>query len=578
MLFGRVKYHTLLAFVLLAVTPSFGVVFFENPKDLPQDVEYDFIVAGGGNAGGVVAGRLAENPHWNVLVIEAGPSNQDVPATRTPGLILEVVGTRVDWNYTVVPQSGINGRTTTYSRGKLLGGCSSHNGMGYTRGAKDDWDKWAENVGDESLSWENMLPLMFKSEHLVADSQHRPQQGRLIPSLHGHDGNVFVSAGYTDHPMNEMLLQVTKELEDEFPFVEDVNDGKPVGIAWAQFSIDSNAERSSSATAYVGTSHDNLHVLLNTYVTRVVPVDNGTDFRGVEFATDAQSERKQLIAEKEIIVSGGVIGSPQILLNSGIGRREDLEAVGIKTLVDNPSVGKNFSDQVYTVAIFNTTLPLTDYDLDTALAEWSANRTGPLAFPGPLENQIAFVRLPDTAPPFSEQGFKDPSPGPTAPHIEIYTAQVTKNVPEWNGQAIVPPDLNLSTLQMAVTNLHPVSRGSVTLNSSNPFQYPTIDVGLLTSQVDVSILREGLKSARRLFSAPVFTSSVFNSLFPAGNITTDEDLDAFVRDTAGPYLHGCCSNMMSPRGAKWGVVDPDFRVKGTKGLRVVDASVFVGGF
>ena len=124
--------------------------------------------------------------------------------------------------------------------------------------------------------------------------------------------------------------------------------------------MDSHAERSSSATAYVETSKDNLHVLLNTYVTRVLPIGSDRDFRGVEFATDGQSARKKLVARKEVIIAGGSIGSPQILLNSGIGNRTELEAIGIKTLVDNPSVGKNFSDQQYCLGLFNTTLPATE--------------------------------------------------------------------------------------------------------------------------------------------------------------------------------------------------------------------------
>jgi choline dehydrogenase len=130
---------------------------------------------------------------------------------------------------------------------------------------------------------------------------------------------------------------------------------------WNLYSIDHNARRTSSATAYVETSGDNLHVLLNTYVTRVTPVgDNSTDFRGVEFAANAQSNRTTIVAKKEVIVSGGVFGSPQILMNSGIGDSQELETVGVKTLVDNPSVGKNLTDQVYTIATFNTSLPSTE--------------------------------------------------------------------------------------------------------------------------------------------------------------------------------------------------------------------------
>ncbi|KXN84005.1 Glucose dehydrogenase [FAD, quinone] [Leucoagaricus sp. SymC.cos] len=566
--------QSLVLFTLLAIRAStvLGTVFFQNLDDLPQQVDYDFIVAGGGTAGGVVASRLAENPHWKVLVIEAGISNRDVFATIPPGLITELTHTRVDWNYTIVPQPGTGGRTASYTRAKMLGGCSSHNGMVYTRGARADWDGWANVTGDEGLNWDNMLPLFFKAERLVKDSENQTQVGHLDPKEHGHNGSVFVTAPFTVHPINDMMLQATKELPEEFPFVLDFNAGRPIGVAWNQFTIDSHAQRSSSATAYIEISHDNLHVLLNTYVTRVLPVGNGTDFRAIEVATDAQSERRQLTAKKEVVVSGGIVGSPQILMNSGIGKREELGALGIETLVNNPSVGKNLTDQVYAIMLFNTTLPNTE---DTALTEWNATRTGPLTLPGHLKNQVLGVRLPDNATLFSQDGFKDPSPGPTAPHLEMYHSQISNKTPATIGGAVpLPPEVgNMTTLQIAVINVHPASRGSITLNSSDPFAYPNFDIGLLLEDVDVAILRESIRSAQRLYEAPVFKDSVFGSVYPPSNFTSDEDLDTFIRGAAGPYGHGCCSAQMSPRGASWGVVDPDFRVKGTTGLRVVDASV-----
>ncbi|KXN87043.1 Choline dehydrogenase, mitochondrial [Leucoagaricus sp. SymC.cos] len=568
------RYQALLTFTLIWVQAVLGAVFFQSSDELPPNIEYDFIVAGGGTGGGVVAARLAENPDWKILVIEAGRSNEGVFATKPPGLSSELIGTEVDWNYTTTSQSGINGRSTTYGRAKMLGGCSSHNGMAYTKGARDDWDRWARITENEGLSWDKMAPLFLKAENLVADSENQSENGHLDPALHGHDGNLFITAPYIDHPFNEMWLQATKELPDEFPFSLDQNNGRPIGISWVQRTIDGHAERSSSATAYIEPSGSNLHVLLNTYITRVLPVGNGTNFRGVEFAADALSTRKQLFARKEVIVSGGVIGTPQILMNSGIGKRDELEALGLDVLVDNPSVGKNFSDQVYTVIFFNTTIENTDFDLEEALAEWNATRTGPLIISGHLNDLISWVRLPDDASPFSHSGFDDPSPGPTAPHIEINPSQISVQTPDTHGEVPLPPDTgNITKLQLALINLHPVSRGSITLNSSDPFAYPNIDVGLLSEEVDLAILREGIRSARRLFSAPVFHDSVFGSVYPPGNFTSDEDLNTFIRGVAGPYLHGGCSASMSPRGAPWGVVDPDFRVKATTGLRIVDASV-----
>ncbi|KXN88619.1 Choline dehydrogenase, mitochondrial [Leucoagaricus sp. SymC.cos] len=567
MLLETIRRPRSIAFVLLCTQAVLGAIFFQGPDDLPKNVKYDFIVAGGGTGGGVVAGRLAESKDWKVLVIEAGPSDSELFAARVPGLRAQLKGTNVDWNYTSTRQPALNGRATSYWRGRMLGGCSSHNTMVYTRGSSGDWDLRAKVVDDDGLSWNRMLPLLKKAEKLVKDSEHQREGNHIDPSVLGHDGPLSVTAPYSGHPMNDKFLQATSELSDVFPFVQDMNAGRPIGISWTQSTIDSEGQRSSSSTAYIDPSGDNLHVLLNTYVTRVLPAGEGTDFRGIEFASDAQSPRRQLVANKEVIVAGGVIGTPQILLNSGIGNREELEALGIKTLVNNPSVGKNFTDQPSSTVMFSTTIQNTDIDMDSALAEWNATRTGPMSRAGEI-NMIGWLRLPDDSPAFGQDGFTDPSPSKNSPHIEMFFKTISTQ-----GVTLPPGSPNITALQFSHTNLHPVSRGSVTLNSSDPFAQPNIDLGLLTEEVDLAILREGIRNARKLFSAPVFANSVFGTVSPASNITSDEDLNAYLRAAVVPIMHGASTAMMSPRGANWGVVDPNFRVKRTQGLRVIDASV-----
>ncbi|KXN87048.1 Choline dehydrogenase, mitochondrial [Leucoagaricus sp. SymC.cos] len=535
---------------------ALSAVILRTPEGLNADAQYDFIIAGGGTGGAVVAARLAENPNVKVLVIEAGPSNEDIFETRPPGLDNELPRTRVDWNFTLTPQTGLNNRSTAYTRGRMLGGCSSHNGMVCTRCSQDDWNLWANITGDESLAWDNILPFMFKAEVLTSDSENQPEQGHIDPTIHGRNGRVSTSAAYSVHPFNDMLIETTKELTKEFPFKLDMNDGSPIGIAWNQFTIDHNAERSSSATAYLAKAGNNVDILVNTYVTRVLPVGDGTDFRTVEFAADAQSPKRQLTAKKEVVVAGGIIGTPQILLSSGIGKREELEAIGIPTLLDNPSVGKNLTDQVSALMLMNTTIQNTDFDRDTALAQWNETPTGPLVLPNHL-NHIIYVRLPDDAAPFIQEGFADPTAGKNSPHIEFVFSQISAHSPA------------------TVVDVPPTpSGGSVTLKTTDAFAHPVIDFGLLSEDVDTAILREAIRTARKMYSAPVFKNSVFESLLPAANVTNDEDLDAYLRTVASPFLHGIGSAAMSPRGASWGVVDPDFRVKGAYGLRIVDASIF----
>jgi len=240
--------------------------------------------------------------------------------------------------------------------------------------------------------------------------------------------------------------------------------------------------------------------------------------------------------------------------------------------VDNPSVGKNLTDQVSALMMFQTTIQDTDYDRDAALAQWNETRTGPLVLPGHL-NHIIYVRLPDDAAPFSELGFTDPTGGDNSPHIEFVFSQISSQPPATATDVPLPPSGGV-TIQILAVNLHPISRGSVVLNSTDPFEHPAISFGMLSEGVDIAIMREAMKSARRMYSAPVFKDSVFGTVLPAANVTTDDELDAYIRSVASPFLHGVGSAAMSGCDASWGVVDPDFRVKGTSGLRVVDASVF----
>nr|V5NC32.1 RecName: Full=Pyranose dehydrogenase; Short=PDH; AltName: Full=Pyranose:quinone oxidoreductase 1; Flags: Precursor [Agaricus xanthodermus]AHA85314.1 pyranose dehydrogenase [Agaricus xanthodermus] len=560
----------LVSFALLGLQIANGAITYQHPDDLPSNVNYDFIVAGGGTAGLVVASRLSENSDWNILVIEAGPSNKDTPETRVPGLADSLPGSRTDWNYTTIPQDALGGRSLNYSRAKVLGGCSTHNGMVYTRGSEDDWNYWAEVTGDQALSWDSVLPIMKKAEKFSQDFSDQSVDGHIDPAVHGRDGLLSVVASYTNVSFNDLLLQTTKELSDEFPFKLDLNDGKPHELAWTQYTIDHNAERSSSATSYLETTGDNVHVLVNTHVTRIVSAGNGTNFRSVEFAVDSNSPKKVLQAKKELILSAGVIASPQVLMNSGIGGREELQAIGVDTLIDNPSVGKNLSDQAATLLMFDTTLPNTDYDVAAALTEWDKSRSGPMAH-GARLNHLTWVRLPD-----DKLNGSDPSSGKDSPHIEFQFRQISHQLPPADvpNQVQLPdPDSIGVVLQFSVVNLYSISPGSVILNDNDPFANPMIDLNMFGDQKDIAILREGVRSARRMFSSPAFKDVINGTVYPPADVTSDEDLDAFLRTSAESYWHGVGTLSMSPQNASWGVVNPDFRVKGTSGLRVVDASV-----
>ncbi|KAG6836451.1 hypothetical protein H0H93_007883 [Arthromyces matolae] len=352
--------------LLLTAISSFGVVY--DNFDSLSTIDYDFIVVGGGTAGNVIANRLTENPTWKVLVIEAGPSNKNVLQTIVPLLQPTLIGSRYDWKYTTIPQTALGGKVLEYTRGRILGGSSSisafhsllivrwaemklnKDGMYYTRGSSSDFNRYAQVTGDPAWSWENLQPYIKKNERWTAPVDNHNTSGEFNPTVHGFDGiNAVSLVGYPEN-IDPRFIQTTKDLPDEFPFNLDYNSGNPLGLSYAQQTID-KGRRSSSATSYLAPqflNRSNLDVLLNSQVTRIV--NNGTSkglplFTAVEVGRYNTELRKQFTASKEIVLSAGVIGTPQLLLLSGIGDPTELDAVGINAVVQLSDVGKNFADQ-----------------------------------------------------------------------------------------------------------------------------------------------------------------------------------------------------------------------------------------
>ncbi len=506
---------------------------------------YDYIIVGAGSAGCVLANRLSEDPANKVLVLEAGQKDTSPFIHMPTGMGVVMTGKKYNWGFNTQAEEHLLGRSLYWPRGKGLGGSSSINGMVYIRGHAEDYDGWRQ-LGNEGWGYEEVLPYFRKSMH----------QERGEDLFHGVNGPLNVKDGSSPSPVHKMFIDAG--IEAGIPYNPDFNGADQEGVGPLQLKKIGN-QRCSAAKAYLTpvASRDNLTVLTQAHLLRIL--FDGQTAIGVEYERAGRTETAH--AGKEVILSAGAVQSPQLLMISGIGDAAELAAHDIRCIVDLPGVGKNLQDHLDVIVQYHCK------DEELTLNKYT--RLHRMA--GVFLRYLLLGDGPATDNPLEAGAFIRSGEDVHVPDIQLHFIPVF--MVDHGRQRVSEPGLC-----MHVCQLRPNSVGSISLASGDPHDDPQINANYLSDEEDLRILIRGVKIARKIFGTKIFASVIGEEYKSSRGRETDEEISDFIRETAETIYHpvGTCK-MGSDDMA---VVDDKLRVRGCKGLRVVDASIMptlVGG-
>jgi choline dehydrogenase len=508
-------------------------------------LSFDFIIVGAGSAGCVLAGNLAASGKYSVLLLEAGPDRNTFWQKTPLGYGHSIVNGAVNWMYASEPEAGLNGRSIPVPRGKIVGGSSAINAMVYMRGTRADYAEWARE-GNPEWGWDKVLASYKRMEnHCIRDAWH------------GSDGPLQVSSrASVAHPVCNAFLEAGQQLQ--YRRNDDFNGERVEGLGYYHHTICSSAKRMSAARGWLepARKQPNFRLEANAQVVRLEIDDHKVS--GVTYRQNGRSF--SATARHEVVLAGGAINTPQLLMVSGIGSGASLRATGIDVRHELPAVGQHMQDHFAYDMHFRSRVPTMNQQIGTLRGKLRAGLQYYLFGTGPLSSGTTHAG-----------GFVKSAPSRITENLQIYFSPLTRDLAPGSPGRMANAD-PYPAFSMGICNTRPKSRGHVALRSRDMGVAPEIRFNFLDHPDDLREMLEGTRILRELAAAPALQEVILKEYLPGGDVASNGELEQDIRARGYSIYHPCGTCRMGA-DRQVAVVDSRLKVHGLKGLRIADASV-----